>query len=162
MHNANPTLAREAAERRGKRSERDYLALLRHVPGQTRPWWVNGRCICWTCFSRIRIRSIRPGDRARAGPGDGKTACGSGAIWAGDLWGHPPAEGTAQRPIELHMAPEVAALLESRRILKEDIEKVIRQAEAGGHRFRHQDTGHWLACHRPYQAAFWGGIFTSG
>jgi hypothetical protein len=153
MQNANPALARTVAEGRGHRSTRDYVAycamcrdslaavgkrtlhlldLLFPDAAQTdpaarpRPGWTQRR------ENRLRLKA----DLVR------------------DFWKETPTTDT-DAPPALQMDPEVKALLESRRILKEDIQKVLLHVQNGGQAFRHPDTGHWLACFRPYLATFW-------
>lgn len=154
MQNANPALAREVAERRGKRSPRDFLAYC---------------AMCRDNLALVGKRSLHlldllfpdpdvPDPAARPRPGWSRRRENRLRLRAElgrTLWDEAPEEDSATEAIVLHLAPEVEALLESRRILEEDLRKVIGQAEAGGHRFQHPDTGRWLACHRPYQAAFW-------
>ena len=152
MQNANPALAREVAEKRGSRSGLDYLAycamcrdnlaavdkrslhlldLLFPDPNQTdpsarpRPGWSRRR------ENRLRLREHL----------------------ARELWNEPSA--AAGTPLVLQMDSTVVDLLDARRILREDIEKVLRHVQKGGQAFHHPDSGHWLACFRPYQATFW-------
>jgi NADPH-dependent glutamate synthase beta subunit-like oxidoreductase len=72
-----------------------------------------------------------------------------------ELWKESPPEMAAYEKIRLQMAPEVAELLEHRRILVSDIQKVICHAETSGEKFRHQASGHFKAAHMPYKATFW-------
>lgn len=153
MQNANPALARRVAAQRGQRSPRDFLAYC---------------AMCRDNLALVGKRSLhlldllfpdpdQPDPAARPRPGWSQRQENRLRLRADlgrALWNEPAAEAPPEAMV-LHLTAEVEALLESRRILMEDIQKVIRQAEAGGHRFRHQDRGHWLACHRPYQAAFW-------
>jgi hypothetical protein len=59
------------------------------------------------------------------------------------------------RRIKLIIAPEVAELLEKRRILDEDVQQVIYLAEKSGNVVVHPRTGRLKACHRPMQATIW-------
>lgn len=61
----------------------------------------------------------------------------------------------AHRQVKLIIPPEVAPLLEERRILIEDIQKVIFEAEAQGDKLCHPESGHFLASYQPYKAVFW-------
>ena len=46
-------------------------------------------------------------------------------------------------------------MLEDRRILMEDIQKVIHHAETTGQKLIQESTGHCKASHAPYKATFW-------
>jgi hypothetical protein len=72
-----------------------------------------------------------------------------------ELWGEESAEMEDHRKIVLHMTPEVRALLEERRILVEDLQKVIHRAETTGARLVHPKTGHFKASFKPYKVTFW-------
>lgn len=56
--------------------------------------------------------------------------------------------------IKLIISPEVRELLDSRRILDEDIKKVIHHAGETGDRFFHQGKGRFKAFFKPYKATF--------
>jgi hypothetical protein len=49
----------------------------------------------------------------------------------------------------------VTALLERRRILVSDLQKVIYHAETSGRKFFHKATGRFKAAHAPHKATFW-------
>ena len=57
--------------------------------------------------------------------------------------------------ITLITAPEVAELLEKRRILVEDVQRVIHAAEKSGSVVVHPQTGRLKASHRPFRATIW-------
>ena len=57
--------------------------------------------------------------------------------------------------VTLIIAPEVEAILESRRILEENLKRVIRDAENGAPRFHHGENGHYLAMQRQGHVTFW-------
>jgi hypothetical protein len=57
--------------------------------------------------------------------------------------------------IKLIIAPEVAELLEKRRILDEDVQQVIYEAAKSGNVVVHPQTGRLRACHRPYRTTIW-------
>jgi glutamate synthase (NADPH/NADH) small chain len=54
------------------------------------------------------------------------------------------------------------ALLESRLILVEDIQKVIEHAETSGERFVNQESGHSLAYFKPNIITYWVEYSRSG
>jgi len=57
--------------------------------------------------------------------------------------------------IPLIIAPGVAELLEKRRILVEDVQQVIHEAEKCGSVVVHPQTGRLKASHRPFRATIW-------
>jgi len=57
--------------------------------------------------------------------------------------------------IELYISDEVAALMEERRILREDVQKVIHHAGETGGRLRSRASGRYLASFRPSQVTYW-------
>ena len=57
--------------------------------------------------------------------------------------------------IRLIISPEVAELLDKRRILVEDVQRVIHAAEKSGSVVLHPQTGRLKASHRPYRATIW-------
>ena len=155
MSNAHPELATTVLKRRAALNEAPYLAycamcrdnlaavgkrtlhlldLLFPDPqmsdpaGRPRPGWSRRR------ENRLRLKA---------------ELCRS-------MWGEKSVDDPdGHEAIELHMDVDVEALLDSRRILEEDIRRVIVHAQAKGYRFRHKESGHFLAVFRPYHATFW-------
>ena len=155
MQMANPDLSREVAERRGRLSGRDFVAycamcrdnlaavgkrtlhlldLLFPDPqvadpaGRPRPGWSRRR------ENRLRLK----------------------AELYRSLWDEKSVDDQdGLETIVLHMDAKVEALLDTRRILEEDICRVIAHAQSGGSRFHHKESGNFLAVFRPYHAAFW-------
>jgi glutamate synthase (NADPH) small chain len=72
-----------------------------------------------------------------------------------ELWSEKAMEQEAHQKIRLQMAPEVKALLEQRRILEEDVQRVIDHAERSGEKFYNQTDGRFKAAFRPYKTMFW-------
>jgi NADPH-dependent glutamate synthase beta subunit-like oxidoreductase len=62
----------------------------------------------------------------------------------------------------LNISPEVQLILEDRRILVSDIQKVIHNAESTGETLFHPATGHYIAAFKPYKATFWVEYSVSG
>ena len=60
-----------------------------------------------------------------------------------------------QQKIELYISDEVQQVLENRRILMEDLQKVIHHAETTGQKLVQKSTGHYKASYAPYKATFW-------
>ena len=57
--------------------------------------------------------------------------------------------------LSLHLSEEVAARVDKRLILEDDIRQVIAYAERTGNRFRNPTTGHFLAYHKPANVTYW-------
>ncbi|WP_419659148.1 uncharacterized protein Dvar_80310 [Desulfosarcina variabilis str. Montpellier] len=59
------------------------------------------------------------------------------------------------RQMHLFIAPEVNAVLEKRRLGKEDIQKTLFEAEKTGKKFVHPDNAHFLAGMRQGAVSVW-------
>jgi hypothetical protein len=154
MHSANPELADEVVRRRGQESPHDYITY------------------CAVCRDRLVAngkRALHALDLLFPAGGQGEPAARPNPGWsqrrenrarlkAGllrDLWQEETPEMEAHRKLKLSMTPQVEELLQQRRILIEDLQKVIFQAEESGGKLTHPDTGHCLASYQPYKAVFW-------
>jgi len=71
------------------------------------------------------------------------------------LWGEELPEDSAMKEIIIHIPEDLAPCLESRRILRRDIQGVLQEALAHGPSFVHPENGRFLASHRPRQVTFW-------
>ena len=154
MQNANPALAREVADRRGRRSQWDYLTYCAMCRDSLAV--VGKRALHLLDLIFPDPAAADPAERPR--PGWSQRQENRSRLKADlcrDLWKEPPAREADHRTIMLDIGPEVEAVMESRRILKEDVQKVIQHAEGGGQRFYHPENGYFLAAFRPYQATFW-------
>ena len=61
----------------------------------------------------------------------------------------------AYEQIRLHILEEVERLMEDRRILREDVQKVIHHAETTGEKFINPSTDRSLASLRPNRVTYW-------
>lgn len=57
--------------------------------------------------------------------------------------------------IRLEISAEVMRKIDDRRILEDDIRKVIHNAESNRKRLRHRESGNYLACYQPENVTFW-------
>ncbi|MDR2549058.1 MAG: 4Fe-4S dicluster domain-containing protein [Desulfobulbus sp.] len=71
------------------------------------------------------------------------------------LWQEEPMPRPAHAAMPLAMSPEIAALLDRRLILEEDVRKVIAHAESSGRYLIDPATGHRLASFRPVRVTYW-------
>jgi glutamate synthase (NADPH/NADH) small chain len=154
MQNANPDLSREVAARRARISPLDYLTYC---------------AMCRDSLAAVGKRALHlldvafpdvadPDQAARRRPGWSERQENRARLRASlakDLWDErAPAMQETER-ITLIIAPEVAQLLEQRRILAEDVQRVIYEAQKSGSVVVHPQTGRLKACHRPYRATIW-------
>lgn len=61
----------------------------------------------------------------------------------------------AYNQIRLHIPEEVERLMGDRRILREDLQKTIHQAETTGEKFINLSTGRSLASYWPGRVTYW-------
>ena len=153
MQNANPALAREVIHRRAAQSACDYLTY------------------CAMCRDSLAItgkRVIHLLDLFFP-PEEGDPASAPRILWSQrqenrarlkerflkEIWKEESGPLEQHQNIKLKMAPEVRARLDKRRILDEDVQKVIDHANQTGDRLRHPKTGRLKASFKPYKTTFW-------
>jgi glutamate synthase (NADPH/NADH) small chain len=155
MYCANPDLADEVVRRRSAQSPLDYVAY------------------CAVCRDRLAANGKRAlhgldllfpdvadnDPAARPNPGWSQRRENRARLKAEllrDLWQEEvPEMEEAHRKLKLITTPQVDELLEKRRILIEDLQKVVYQAEQSDDKLTHPETGHFLASFQPYKAVFW-------
>ena len=155
LENANPALAKTVIETRGRRSSSDYLAYC---------------AMCRDALAGVGKRTVHLLDLIFPDPEISDPAARPRPGWSrrrenrqqlkryllSQLWNEAvDDDGAPDTALPLTIAPDVAAILESRRILEENLHQVIRHAENGGTRFRHGETGHFLGMQRLGHATFW-------
>jgi glutamate synthase (NADPH/NADH) small chain len=154
MQGANPALAREVVARRARESVLDYVTYC---------------AVCRDNLAAAGKRTVHlldlifpdPGERdpaSRKRPGWGQRQENRARLKDGllnELWGEGSKKMEDHRKIVIHIAPEVQNLLEERRILIEDLQKVIYHAEKTGRKLVHPKTGHFKASFKPYKVTFW-------
>ncbi len=72
-----------------------------------------------------------------------------------EVWGETMTAPEAYESIQLLLSEEVQQRIEDRLILVEDIQRVIEYAERTSHKFRHPQTGRFLAHYRPTRVTYW-------
>jgi NADPH-dependent glutamate synthase beta subunit-like oxidoreductase len=154
MQNANPELAREVVARRARMSPTDYLAYC---------------AMCRDSLAASGKRTLHLLDLVFPDPATGDPAQRTRPGWSerqdnrarlrsrllATLWGEKAHPMQAHEDIALIVAPEIAQLLEKRRILVEDVRRVIHEAEKNGCVVVHPGTARFKACHRPYRTTIW-------
>jgi glutamate synthase (NADPH) small chain len=154
QQNANPELSREVVRRRAQRSTRDYLTYC---------------AMCRDSLASADKRALHLLDLLFPEPQVSDPAARKRSGWSErqenrsrlkdrllkELWSEAPMKKDEHQKIQLQIGPEVRVLLEKRRILEEDLQKVVYHAEATGEKFCHPETGRFKAAFRPYKATFW-------
>jgi glutamate synthase (NADPH) small chain len=154
MQNANPELAAEVVRRRAALSDADYLTYC---------------AVCRDNLAATGKRALHLLDLFFPREGEADPAARKRPDWSRrqenrarlkaallrDLWSERPGEMEEHQKIVLDISPNVRELLDKRRILTEDVQKVIRHAEKSGERFFHSSTGRYKAAFKPYNVTFW-------
>jgi NADPH-dependent glutamate synthase beta subunit-like oxidoreductase len=154
LQNANPGLAREVVQRRAQRSGRDYLTYCAMCRDSLASANKRSLHLLDLLFSDPQI----PDPAARERPGWSQRQENRSRLkdhLLKELWAEEPTEMKDHQKIKLQIAPQVRVLLEERRILDEDLQKVIHHAEISGEKFYDPETGRFKAAFRPYKATFW-------
>jgi hypothetical protein len=154
MQDANPDLSREVAARRARISPLDYLTYC---------------AMCRDSLAAVGKRALHlldvafpdasgPDPAARKRPGWSERQENRARLRASlaeEFWGERADAMQEYERITLIIAPGVAELLEKRRILVEDVQQVIHEAEKSGSVVVHPQTGRLKASHRPFRATVW-------
>jgi Fe-S oxidoreductase len=154
MQNANPALAREVVARRASESALDYVTYC---------------AVCRDNLAAADKRTVHLLDLIFPDPAAEDPASRRRPGWSErqenrarlkdallrELWGEESEEMEDHRKIKLHVAPEVQELLEERRILIEDLQRVVHHAETTGRKLVHPKTGYFKAAFKPYKVTFW-------
>jgi Fe-S oxidoreductase len=154
MYNADPTLARDVVERRTAASDNDYLAYcamcrdnfafagkrVSHLIEHLFPT-VEGADPAargWISWSERRANRARVKEMILSDLGDTKEK-----------------QVAEYDKLKLNMSPEVRKRIDARRILEEEIRKVIYQAETIGKKLRSRESGSYMAYLQPANVTFW-------
>ncbi|MDD3293186.1 MAG: heterodisulfide reductase-related iron-sulfur binding cluster [Geobacteraceae bacterium] len=154
MYNANPALARDVVSSRTSVSGNDYLAYcamcrdnfafagkrISHLIEHLFPT-VEGADPAargWISWSERRSNRVRVKDAILRDLGEGEER-----------------EMQEHEKLRLTLSPEVRKRIDERRILEEDIRKVIFQAESSGKRLQSKENGNYLAYLQPANVTFW-------
>lgn len=154
QQNANPELSREVVLRRAHRSGRDYLTYC---------------AMCRDSLASADKRALHLLDLLFPDPQVSDAAARKRTGWSErqenrsrlkdrllkELWSEGPMKKNEHQKIQLQIGRSVRALLEKRRILEEDLQKVVYHAETTGEKFCHPETSRFKASFRPYKATFW-------
>lgn len=154
MQNAAPDLAREVVQRRANLSSHDYVTYC---------------AMCRDSLAAVGKRALHlldllfqdpdrpdPAGRKRTGWSQRRdNRCRLREDLLKTIWKQaPPEEKDAPMP-KLLISPRVQEIIESRRILVEDLQRVIQHAETTGQRLYHPQSGHFKAAFKPRAVTFW-------
>lgn len=149
---ANPPLGLAAARNRAEACDEDYVTY----------------CVmCRDMLARAGKRALhvydllypRGGDPAgRSAPGYSRRRENRARLRESlltELWEEKGWEQEEFEKIEVAFTDEAAELMENRRILKTDVQKVLHMVREGGGRLVHSESGHFLANYRPVAVTYW-------
>jgi Fe-S oxidoreductase len=153
LSDANPALAKVVAEGLASSMEEDYVTY----------------CVmCRDMIARTGKRAMHlydllyPGDgdpAARPAPGHSQRRENRARLrdrLLRELWQHEDLpDGEPFEAVAVSFTPEAAAIMEERRILKSDVQKVLLHARETGKRFVHEESGRFLAAYRPVVVTYW-------
>jgi glutamate synthase (NADPH) small chain len=153
MLGANPDLAKEVVRRRSAIHPDDYLAYC----GMCRDNLAGvGKRVLHLLDLIWPLGDADPADRPRPGWSERQeNRARLKENMLNDLWGEKTGTMEEHEKINLLLSTEIKVLLERRRILMEDLQKVIAHAESTGDRLVHPDTGHFRASFKPVNVTFW-------
>lgn len=154
MYNANPTLAWDVVERRTAASDNDYLAYC-------------AMCRDNFAFAGKRISHLiehlfptvdgaDPASRGWISWSDRRANRGRvKELILRDLGERAEIQVAEYERLKLTMSPEVLKRIDERRILEEDIRKVILHGETSGKKMLSRENGNYLAYLQPENVTFW-------
>jgi Fe-S oxidoreductase len=154
MYNANPSLARDVVARRTTASDNDYLAYC---------------AMCRDNFAAAGKRVSHVIEHLFPAVTDGDPAARSWISWSErranrcrvkegvlrDLGEKEETQLEEYEKLKLIISPDVLKRIDERRILEEDIRKVIFQAETSGKKMQSRESGNYLAYLQPGNVTFW-------
>lgn len=156
LSDANPELGRAVSERRASAAEEDwvtYCAMCRDMIARTGKRALHVYDLLYPAATGSKDPAARPrtGFSARRENRARLQETLLREFWdSGDEVVKEPHESVA-----VEFSAEAARAMEERRILKSDVQKVLLEVGRSGRRFRHRDTGRFLAAHRPVTVTYW-------
>jgi glutamate synthase (NADPH/NADH) small chain len=154
MQNASPELSREVAKRRAERDPVDYVAYCAMCRDNLAA--AGKRVIHLLDLYFPDSRQADPALRPR--PGWSRRLENRARLKAKlleQLWNEVPDPMEDYQKIKLEISEDVAEQMEQRRILIEDLQRVIQYAESSGERLFHPPSGHYKAAYAPFKVTFW-------
>ena len=153
MQNANPALARETISRRATQSKSDYLAYCAMCRDSLA---AVGKRVIHILDLFFPVNDTDPATAPRITWSESQeNRARLKARFLNEIWGEDIERMEQHQKIRLKMDAKVRELLDRRRILDEDVQKVIHHAQETGDRLFHPETGRYKASFNPYKTTFW-------
>ncbi|WP_243545749.1 pyridine nucleotide-disulfide oxidoreductase/dicluster-binding protein [Pseudodesulfovibrio tunisiensis] len=149
---ANPELGMAAAEHRSRAASQDfvtYCAMCRDMFARAGKRAMHVYDLLYPCGDDSAQRPA-PGYSARR---ENRARLRESLLM--ELWGGSAREREPFEDVVVAFTPEVSRLMEERRILQSDVQKVLLATGRSGKRFRNRKTGRFLAFHRPVAVTYW-------
>ncbi len=152
MSTANPPLAAETAKRRAAFSESDYAtycAMCRDSLAATGKRVLHILDLFFVSATDMAV----PRRRGLSERRENKHRLKERLLRS--LWGESQTTPGEFEEMQLDISPEVLERMEKRRILREDVQKVIHYVETGGDFFIDSGSGRFLASFKPGHVTYW-------
>ena len=161
MQNANPGLAKTVVKRLSEKKSADYLT---YCAGCRDNLAASGkRAVHVLDLVFPGAAGSDPGARKRPGWSvRQENRMRLKVDISNEFWGDNLETTVDHADMVLVISPEVEEILEDRRILTSDIQRVIHHAKQTGEVLYHSETGHSLAAFKPYNTTFWVEYSVSG
>ena len=153
MAAANPSLAKDVAKKRASRSEADYVtycAMCRNALAS------SGKRVLH--ILDLFFTGSEPGSSTRKALGHSERHENRYHLkqkLLKTLWEEKPRTMEEYEKIVLHISSDILERMEERRILREDVQKVIEHSEKTGAKLFNPETGRSLASFRPAHVTYW-------
>ena len=150
---ANPDLARKTVQRRAAESPDDYVTYC----AMCRDFFAGQGKRTWHILDLIYGMNVDE-DADRPGPGQSLRHENRARLkrhMLKNIWGEEMDDAQSYESINLYIAADVAARLDQRLILIEDIQRVIEHAERTGRKLVNPESGHYLASYKPTAVTYW-------
>jgi hypothetical protein len=153
MAAANPSLAKDVAKKRASRSEADYVTYCAMCCNALA---ASGKRVLHILDLFFTGSEPSPGIRKALGHSERhENRYRLKQKLLKTLWGERPRTMEEYEKIVLRISGDVLERMEERRILREDVQKVIEHAEKTGTKLFNPETGRLLASFRPAHVTYW-------
>jgi Fe-S oxidoreductase len=152
MYLVNPELTGKVIESRVEESPSDYLTYCANCRDLFASKGKASYHVLDLVFGEHRAGEVRPGPTfSERRANRRRLAVGMLA----ELWGETMPEPPEYTRLKARIPPEVAAKMERERILVEDVQRVIHEAERGGDKLVLPAAGRFIAHYRPSLVTYW-------
>ncbi|SOB58010.1 putative Fe-S oxidoreductase [Pseudodesulfovibrio profundus] len=153
LSEANPDLARAVTEKRAAVAQEDFVTYC--VMCRDRIAGTGKRAL--HLYDLLYPREDDPASRPAPGYSERReNRARLKSRLLRDVWNDGDSgESESFEEISVEFTDEVTALMEERRILKSDVQKVLLNARETGKQFKHEETGRLLVSYRPVVVTYW-------